>query len=121
MNGPGAVSRAGPDDRATETPPTIVTACYAEGLTDACRTARQAVDLDRYRRYQGALQMGLQFVGRLQYTEGNTSHFAEWYRSRLVGGFHASQQDGNLRIDATQFAVSGLLQFLDADLHKGML
>ena len=44
--------------------------------------------------------MGLQFVGRLQYTEGNTNHFAEWYRSRLVGGFHASQQDGNLRIDS---------------------
>jgi hypothetical protein len=105
------------DGRATEAAPTIITACYAEGLADACRTARQAVDLDRYRRYQGALQMSLQFVGRLQYTEGNTSHFAEWYRSRLVGGFHASQQDGNLRIDATQFAVSGLLHFLDADLR----
>ncbi len=62
--------------------------------------------------------MSLQFVGRLQYTEGNTSHFAEWYRWRLVGGFHASQQDGNLRIDATQFAVSGLLHFLDADLPR---
>ncbi len=103
--------------RATEAAPTIISACYAESLADACRTARQAVDLDRYRRYQGALQMGLQFVDRLQYTEGNTSHFAEWYRSRLVGGFHASQQDGNLRIDATQFAVSALLQFLDADLR----
>jgi hypothetical protein len=105
------------EGRATETTPTIVTACYSEGLADACRTARQAVDLDRYARYQAALQMSLQFVGRLQYTEGNTSHFAEWYRSRLVGGFHASQQDGNLRIDATQFAVSALLQFLDADLR----
>jgi hypothetical protein len=105
------------DGRATETTPTIVTACYAEGLADACRTARQAVDLDRYRRYQGTLQMSLQFVGRLQYTEGNTSHFAEWYRSRLVGGFHASQQDGNLRIDATQFAVTALLQFVEADVR----
>jgi hypothetical protein len=105
------------DGHSTETQPTISSACYAEGLIDACRTARQAVDLDRYRRYQGTLQMGLQFVTRLQYTEGNTSHFAEWYRSRLVGGFHASQQDGNLRIDTTQFAVSALLQFLDADLR----
>ena len=105
------------DGRATETTPTIVTACYAEGLADACRTARLAVDLDRYRRYQGTLQMSLQFVGRLQYTEGNTSHFAEWYRSRLVGGFHASQQDGNLRIDASQFAVTALLQFVEADLR----
>lgn len=105
------------DGRPTEAAPTIKTACYAEGLTDACRTARHAVDLDRYRRYQGTLQMGLQFVGRLQYTEGNTSHFAEWYRSRLVGGFHASRQDGNLRIDSTQFAVSALVHCLDADLR----
>jgi hypothetical protein len=105
------------EGRPTETPPTIVSACYAEALTNACRTARQAVDLDRYRRYQGVLQMDLQFVTRLQYTEGNTSHFAEWYRSRLVGGFHASQQDGNLRIDATQFAVSALLQFVEADVR----
>jgi hypothetical protein len=105
------------DGHSTETQPTITSACYAEGLIDACRAARQAVDLDRYRRYQGTLQMGLQFVTRLQYTEGNTSHFAEWYRSRLVGGFHPSQQDGNLRIDTTQFAVSALLQFLDADLR----
>ena len=105
------------DGRATETPPTITSACYAEALTNACRTARQAVDLDRYGRYQAALQMSLQFVSRLQYTEGNTSHFAEWYRPRLVGGFHASQQDGNLRIDATQFAVAALLQFVDADLR----
>jgi hypothetical protein len=105
------------EGRPTETPPTIVSACYAESLTNACRTARQAVDLDRYRRYQGALQMDLQFTTRLQYTEGNTSHFAEWYRSRLVGGFHASQQDGNLRIDATQFAVTALLQFVEADVR----
>jgi hypothetical protein len=105
------------DGKPAETAPTIATACYAEGLTDACRAARQSVDLDRYRRYQSSVQMGLQFVGRLQYTEGNTSHFAEWYRERLVGGFHASQQDGNLRIDSTQFAVSALLHYLDADLR----
>ncbi len=105
------------DGRPAETAPTITTACYAEGLTDACRTARQAVDLDRYRRYQNAVQTAFPFVGRLQYTEGNTNHFAEWYRSRLVGGFHASRQDGNLRIDTTQYAVTALFHYLDAELR----
>jgi hypothetical protein len=105
------------DGKAVDAAPTVASAFYAEGLADACRTARQAVDLDRYRRYMTALQLDLQFVTRLQYTEAVTGHFADWYRPRLVGGFHASQQDGNLRIDYTQHAVSALVQFLDADLH----
>ena len=109
--------KAWSDGKAVEAPPTIGAAFYAEGLTDACRTARQAVDLDRYRRYGAALQLDLQFVERLQYTEAGTGHFSEWYRPRLVGGFHASPQDGNLRIDYTQHAVSALVQFLDADLR----
>ncbi len=75
------------------------------------------MDLDRYRRYAGALQLALQFTARLQYTDAGTSHFSEWYRPRLVGGFHASPQDGNLRIDYTQHAVSALTQFIDADLR----
>ena len=75
------------------------------------------MDLDRYRRYLGALGLDLQFVGRLQYTEAGLDHFSEWYRPRLVGGFHASPQDGGLRIDYNQHAVSALVQFLDADLR----
>ncbi len=105
------------DGKAIDAAPTVAAAFYAEGLADACRTARQAVDVDRYGRYAGALQLDLQFVTRLQYTEAGTSHFSEWYRPRLVGGFHASHQDGDLRIDYNQHAVSALVQFLDADLR----
>ena len=32
--------------------------------------------------------------------------------ARLLGGFHASHQDGNLRIDYTQHAVCALVQYL---------
>ena len=53
------------------------------------------------------------FYVRLQYTDANTQHFAEWYRPRLVGGFHASTQDGNLRIDYTQHALSALVAYLE--------
>ena len=110
--------KAWSDGKAVDAPPTIGAAFYAEGLTDACRAARQAADLDRYRRYAGALRARPAVRRRGCSTpRRNTGHFAEWYRPRLVGGFHASHQDGNLRIDYTQHAVSALVQFLDADLR----
>ncbi len=100
------------DGRAIPTEPSIGAAAYAESLADACRAARKANDLPRAQRYREALERCLQFVTTLQYTEANTQHFATWYRPRVVGGFHASHQDGNLRIDATQHAVSALVQYL---------
>jgi len=92
--------------------PTINSASYAEGLVEACRTARQAADPQRHQKYKEAVQRSLQFAATLQYTEANTQHFADWYRPRLVGGFHASHQDGNLRIDYNQHAVSTMVQYL---------
>jgi hypothetical protein len=94
-------------------PPQVGTASYAEGLAGACRVARQAADLPRYQRYREALERSLQFLTTLQYTEANTQHFADWYRPELLGGFYASHQDGTLRIDYTQHAVSALVQYLD--------
>ncbi len=92
--------------------PRASSAMDAEALADACRAARQAGDLDRYRRYREAVERGLQFVTALQYTDANTQHFADWYREVLVGGFHGSHQDGTLRIDYTQYAVCALLRYL---------
>jgi hypothetical protein len=101
------------DGRAVDAPPTIRSAAYAESLAEACRVARAATDLPHHQRYTEVLERCLQFVGRLQYTEGNTQHFADWYRSRLVGAFHASSQDGNLRIDYAQHALSALVAYLE--------
>jgi hypothetical protein len=95
-----------------EAAPQVGTAFYAQSLAEACRLARATADVPRHRRYSAALECGLQFVTTLQYTEGNTQHFADWYRPYLVGGFHASHQDGNLGIDYTQHAVSALVQYL---------
>jgi hypothetical protein len=100
------------DGRAVEAAPQVTSASCAEGLAEACRVARAAGDLPRFRRYSEALERCLQFVTMLQYTDANTQHFAAWYRPRLVGGFHASDQDGNLRIDYTQHAVCALVQYL---------
>ncbi|MGE3806827.1 MAG: hypothetical protein AB7K24_19335 [Gemmataceae bacterium] len=91
--------------------PQISSASYAESLAEACRVARKAGDVRRYDSYRESLESCLQFLIRLQYTEANTQHFADWYRPTLVGGFHASQQDGNLRVDYTQHAICAMLQY----------
>jgi hypothetical protein len=96
----------------TQTEPQVHSAFYAEGLAEACRAARLAGDLPRYQRYNNALQGCLQFLATLQYTDANTTHFADWYKPRLLGGFHFSHQDGTLRIDYTEHAVSAMVQYL---------
>lgn len=100
------------DDKPHDAPPTVLSASYGESLANACRIARQKVDLARYRRYSDAVERCLQFVTTLQFNESNTQHFAGWYRTRLLGGFHASDQNGDLRIDYTQHAVSAMVQYL---------
>jgi hypothetical protein len=101
------------DGRAVETPPTVDSARCAEGLVEACRIARELGDVVRHQRYTDALERCLQFLATLQYTDAGTQHFAEWYRPRIVGAFHPSHQDGNLRIDYTQHAVTALYGYLE--------
>jgi hypothetical protein len=100
-------------DGESHSPPTVACAAYAEGLVEACRVAREQGDLTRFQRYSDAVERCLQFLCTLQYTDAGTQHFADWYRPRLVGAFHASHQDGNLRIDYTQHAVSALFGYLE--------
>lgn len=92
--------------------PQVHAAAYAESLAQACRVARQLGDVPRYERYRTAARACLQFVTTLQFTEANTSHFADWYKPVVLGGFHATPQDGNLRLDYTQQAVSALVLYL---------
>lgn len=96
-----------------QTPPRIDSAEYAESLAHACRVAREAADPARHKRYSDAVERALQYLTTLQYTDANTQHFEESYRTRLVGGFHASHQDGNLRIDHAQHALSVLVLYLE--------
>jgi hypothetical protein len=101
------------DGRPMESAPNIGSAVYAEGLAQACRVAREAGDVERHNRYSAALGLCLQFLTTLQFTDANTQHFADWYRSRLLGAFHTSHTDGNLRIDSTQHAVTALVMYLE--------
>ncbi|HEV3203842.1 MAG TPA: hypothetical protein VGY77_05635, partial [Gemmataceae bacterium] len=92
--------------------PQVSSALYADGLVGACRAARQVKDAQRYQGYGLAAQNCLQFLTTLQFNEANTSHFVDGYKLVLLGGFHASPQDGNVRIDYTYPAVNALVQFL---------
>jgi hypothetical protein len=101
------------DGKVLATAPDISSALYVESVAEACRAAREATDLSRHKRYSGALESSLQYVMTLQYTEANTQHFSAGYReTRLLGGFHNSHQDGDLRTDATQHAVCAMIQYL---------
>ena len=90
----------------------------AESLAHACRLTRDAADRSRHDRYLDAAERCLQFLTTLQYTEANTQHYADWYRPRLLGAFYASPQDGNLRIDYTQHALSAMAVYLEGEVLK---
>jgi hypothetical protein len=101
------------DGRRVETAPDAGSAACAAALADASRAARAAGDAARYQRCTDALERALQFLVTLQYTDAGTQHFADWYRPRLVGAFHASHTDGNLRLDYTSQAVAAMLTYLE--------
>ncbi len=100
--------------------PTVDAAYFAMGLSDACRMLRQMEQPDaaRYDRYRAVLTRALQFLTTLQYGEQNTVHFAGHFRPVLVGAFHPSMTDGNLRIDQTAAAVCAMTQFLIAGADR---
>jgi hypothetical protein len=95
------------------TPPGIESAAYAETLAHACRAARLAGDVQRAGRYRDTSERCLQFVTTLQYTSANTRHFTDAYRRQLYGAFHASHQDGTIRLEHAQLAVGALTDFLE--------
>jgi hypothetical protein len=92
--------------------PQVHSGTYAESLVEASRVARQAGDVTRFQRYRESVERCLQFLTTLQYTDANTQHFTDWYRPVLLGAFHASHQDGTLRIDYTQEAACAMVQYL---------
>src|SRR5262249_39124028 len=100
------------DGKPSQVAPQIGSAACAWSLGEACRAVRGKGELNRYQRYREAQERCLQFVTTLQFTEGNTLHFADWYRETLVGRFFAHHQDGTLRLDYTEQAVMALVRYL---------
>lgn len=92
--------------------PGITTACYAEGLVDACRVAKVAGDQERLRLYRNAVDAAFMFLISNQYASSRMPHFDAWYSAKLSGAFHASVVDGTVRIDYAQHAINAMVQYL---------
>ncbi|MBX9579508.1 MAG: hypothetical protein K2X87_04300 [Gemmataceae bacterium] len=103
-----------------DAPPTAAdTGLDLQAVAAAYQLNRQAADLGRAARYRQAAQDAAQFLTGLQYAEANTRHFENGFRAGvLIGGFYLSPADGNLRIDATAAAVSGLTRFLSCGAER---
>jgi hypothetical protein len=102
------------DGKMAAVAPTVESAQYAMGLAESCRMLGQMdrPDTARYDLYRTALARALQFLTTLQYGEENTQHFAGHFRPVLVGAFHPSFTDGNLRVDHTAMSVCAFAQYL---------
>jgi hypothetical protein len=92
--------------------PDIHGAANVEALALGCLLTRYLKDDTRYLRYRQGAELGSQFLVGLQFNDGNTGHFSPGYRAALIGGYHTSQQDGNLRLDQNAMAVSAIVQRL---------
>jgi hypothetical protein len=92
--------------------PDVSCAATVEALALGCLVTRHAKNDERYYRYRSAAELGSQFLVSLQYTDRNTLHFDQGYRATLLGGYHASLTDGNLRLDYNACCCSALVMRL---------
>lgn len=105
--------------QAVDAAPGFECGAYLQSLSCAYRLVRLAQDPERDGRYRQAVVDVAQFLTGLQYLEANTRHFENAFRANtLIGGFHLSPTDGNLRIDATASCVSGMLRFLTSGAER---
>lgn len=102
-----------------ETEPGCECGACLQSLAYGYLLTRLNPDLTRAARYKQSLQDAVQFLAGLQYTEANTRHFENGFRANtLIGGFYFTPTDGNLRIDSTAWALTGMLRFLSSGAEK---
>lgn len=99
--------------------PTCDSAACLAALGWAYKVTARNADVPRADRYRQAAQDAAQFVTSLQYTEPNTRHFENTFRVNvLIGGFHPTPSDGDLRVDAVGRCVSGLACYLASGAER---
>lgn len=94
-------------------PPGASTGSYAESLVDALRVAGAVGDEARAGRYERGVVAALGFLMSLQYAPANTRHFQPELQRRLHGAIHASVEDGVVRVDFAQHALSAMCGYLE--------
>ena len=115
--------REGVNGRTASTSPGAAkTGLYLHSLACAYQLTRMTADLQREAKYRLAAMDTVRFLCGLQFLEVNTRHFENNFRATmLIGAFHVSPANGNIRIDATARAVTGLLRFLSCGAERGGL
>jgi hypothetical protein len=101
------------DGQAVEQEPDARAGALAASLAKGVSLARELADVQRHQQYTQALEQAVQFLLSLQYTEAGTQHFAAWYRPKVVGGFHHSPTNGDLRIDHAAQAIEAILDWVE--------
>lgn len=105
--------------RPADTEPACDSAACLAALGWAYQVTARNADVPRAERYRQAAQDAALFVTALQYDEPNTRHFENTFRANvLLGGFHLSPSDGDLRVDAAGRCVSGLLRYLASGAER---
>ncbi len=97
-------------------PGTCSTACYLEGIADACQVARDAGRTSDANRYFRSLRRGLRFLLQAQYDEENT--YCLERADLAIGGFRNNLRDSRIRIDCVQHAAHAILKAMDQE-RKG--
>lgn len=92
--------------------PGISTGTYMEGITEAYALARDRGDRERVERYREAIVAAARFLLKLQFKEDEAHYLPAAKRGGAVGAFRLDLADHTLRIDATQHAMTALLNML---------
>ena len=103
----------------TQAAPGCEGGAYLQSVSCAFQLNRDVPDANREARYRQSATDAAQFLNGLQYLEANTRHFADGFRSQmLIGGFYLSPMDGNLRVDATAWALTGMIRYLSSGAER---
>jgi hypothetical protein len=90
--------------------PSITSASYLEGLGDALQLTQDTKDLAREANYRQRAQIGYSWLISLQFGENNAAGLLS--PRRTVGGFAASPNDPQIRIDYNMHAISAFVRGL---------
>ncbi|MBW3591371.1 MAG: hypothetical protein KY393_05940, partial [Actinobacteria bacterium] len=92
-----------PDTPEYGSPHTSSDAVFTEGLAYALELAQAVDDAERIERYREALELALDHLMSLQYTEASSVGLPQ--PERALGGFRTSDQDPRIRIDSVQHTI----------------
>jgi hypothetical protein len=92
----------------------IITPVYLEGLIDAYKLAVQNQDQQRIQEYKKTINLSLNYLLNLQYTEKSAQNFIE--PQKVIGGFRNSLETDAQRIDSSQHALMALIKIYQINL-----